>query len=138
MWNLIRLGRITGNPQMENRAMETGRAFFGNLREHPSGHCLFMVAFDSLMAPSLEIVISGKTGSEDTDEMIGALRHRYLPGATIIFRPAGEDSQDIVRLAPFTRDQLPLDGRATAYICTAHACRRPVTAIPEMLQLLEE
>jgi uncharacterized protein YyaL (SSP411 family) len=136
MWNLVRLGRITGNPEMENRAMETGRAFFGNLHEHPSGHCLFMIAYELLMAPSLEIVISGETGSEDTEAMLCALRRHYLPGAAIIFRPAGDDSLDIVRLAPFTKDHLPVNGWAAAYICTAHACQRPVTDIPEMLQLL--
>ncbi|MBN1613979.1 MAG: thioredoxin domain-containing protein, partial [Deltaproteobacteria bacterium] len=89
LWNLIRLGRITGNPHRENRAMEISRAFSGNLREHPSGHSLFMVAFDALMAPSLEIVISGKKGSADTEAMLDTLRHLYLPGAVILFRPPG-------------------------------------------------
>ncbi|MBN1614411.1 MAG: thioredoxin domain-containing protein, partial [Deltaproteobacteria bacterium] len=89
-----------------------------------------------LMAPSLEIVISGKKGSADTEAMLDTLRHLYLPGAVILFRPPGDDSQDIVDLVPFTRDQRPVDGRSTAYICTAQACQRPVTDVSEMLALL--
>ena len=68
--------------------------------------------------------------------MLRALRTRFLPGAVVLFRPSDQPDPPIARLAPFTRDQNGLDGRATAYVCLNHACKSPTTDPAEMLGLL--
>ena len=41
----------------------------------------------------------------------------------------------LTRLAPYTADQTPIDGRATAYVCRHFACDAPVTSADELQSL---
>ena len=136
MLNLIRLARMTANHELEEQAAQISRAFAGSVCKSPAGHTQFMVALGFLEKPSYEIVIAGKTGAEDTEKMIGELRRHFLPNAVFIFRPAAESSEDIVRIAPFTKDLDPVHGSATAYVCTDFTCHRPTTDPGEMRRLL--
>ena len=54
----------------------------------------------------------------------------------MVLRPADEDELDIVALAPFTRYQLPVDGRAAAHVCRGGSCQPPTTDVAKMLELL--
>ena len=49
---------------------------------------------------------------------------------------ADEEAPDITRLAKFTKHQLSIDGKATAYVCLDYACKMPATNTKEMLKLL--
>ncbi len=136
LMNLIRLGRMTGDHRREAEAAELSRAFAGSLQQAPSAHAQWMIALELLAAPSREVVIAGRPGSEDTNAMLAVLRGSYLPGMTFLFRPEGEEVPAIAEIAPFTREMGVLNGRASAYVCTGHFCRPPVTDPRELAALL--
>jgi uncharacterized protein YyaL (SSP411 family) len=136
MWNLLRMGRITGNIEMEERAMRIGKAFSGMVRQGPSNFTQLMVALDFWVGPHREVVISGDPKGEDTRAMIRALMRRFVPNKVVLLRPDGEEDRAIVRIAPFAAEQTSLDGRATAYVCENYACKLPTTDVEEMLALL--
>ncbi len=136
MLNLIRLARMTGNHDMEEQAWLMSRTFARSVRQSPAGHTQFMIALAFLVNPSYEIVITGKRGSDDTETMMAERNRLFLPNAVVIFRPEGAASADIARIAPFTKDMTPIDGKATAYICTNFACHKPTTDVNVMLRLL--
>jgi uncharacterized protein YyaL (SSP411 family) len=136
MLNLIRLARITGSHEMENQAEEIVRTFSGSVRKSPAGHAQFMTALGFLEYPSYEVVIAGTPGAKDTEKMIGEVRRHFLPNAVVIFRPAAEAAEEMVRLAPFIKDLEPVHGTATAYVCTGFTCHRPTTDPGEMFRLL--
>ena len=138
LMNLIRLGRMTGDPRREGEAAELSRAFAGSLQQTPSAHAQWMIALELLAAPSREVVIAGRSGEKDTVEMLAVLRRSYLPNLTFLLRPEGEDAPAITKIVPFTREMRALDGRAAAYVCTGFACRRPVTDPSELVALLDE
>ena len=69
--------------------------------------------------------------------MVEALRGQFAPNKVVLFRPSGEDRPEISNLAPFTRFQRSIDGRATAYVCRDYACELPVTDSEQMLRLLQ-
>ena len=134
--NLLRLGRVTANPDFEARAQAIGRALSREARQSPSSFTFLMMAVDFGVGPTLEIVIAGNPQREDTREMLQTLRNEFLPSAVIVLRPADEDSPGIVRLAEFTRGLQSQGGRATVYFCQNCRCELPTTDPKKVRELL--
>jgi uncharacterized protein YyaL (SSP411 family) len=81
-------------------------------------------------------VIAGKAGDADTEAMLSAVRRAFRPATTVVFHPVGDAGKEIEKAAPFVKEQLPINGKATAYVCENYACREPVTDLGELLGLL--
>jgi uncharacterized protein YyaL (SSP411 family) len=136
MWNMIRLGQLSSNPQLLDRAYETGSAFFTTVRQSPAAYAELMVAFDLAFGPSYEVVVAGSPGARDTKLMLRALRTHFLPHVAVIMRPTDEELPEIMQIAEFTRDHQGIEGKAAAYVCVNGACRLPTTDIQNMLNFL--
>jgi len=137
MMNLIRLARMTGGQALEETAGTVGRTLSFEVEKFPSSHAFLLMAVMFQVWGSSEVVISGDPETEDARAMMEALRRTYAPNKVVLSRPAGPDEPEIVQIAEFTQNQLPLNGRATAYICENRVCRRPVTDVGEMIRLLK-
>ena len=139
--DLLRIARLTGDNAYEARAEELLRAFAKDIERAPSAFSEMLIAHDFATGPSFEIVIAGRLDADDTRAMLRALRERFLPNAVIVFRPdggpEGESEPPIARLAPYTRDQKCLGGKATAYVCRDFACAAPTNDPGKMIELLE-
>jgi uncharacterized protein YyaL (SSP411 family) len=136
MLNLLRLGRITANSSLEEKAAAIGRAFVDNVRQAPSAYIQLMIAVDFAVGPSYEVVIAGDRQAAETREMLQAIRSRFIPNKVVVWLPPGPESSEVKRLAPFTADHEMVQNGATAYVCTNYECQRPVTNTTEMLFLL--
>ncbi len=132
--NLLRIGRITGDAEMEKKAAAIFSAFSAYVGRYPAGACQLMCALDFALGPSYEIVIAGKPGAEDAQTMLKALRSKFAPNKIVLFRADGDKDPAIARIAPFTKDQTALGGKATAYVCQNYACKAPTTDIGAMLE----
>jgi uncharacterized protein YyaL (SSP411 family) len=137
MNNFLRLSRITGSADYEEKAAGIMKAFSGQVKGFPSGYTQFLCSLDFALGPSHEIVVAGPSASDGTRKMLNALRTRFMPNQVVLFRPSDEDSSEIDEVAEFIRHHGPLDGKATAYVCLDHACKTPTTDVNEMLALLE-
>jgi len=138
LFNLLRLARLTGRTDLEERAAEISKAFSGQISQFPSGYTQFLSSVDFGIGPAYEIVVSGPPASPETEEMIKVLRGRYIPNGVFILRPSDENPPEICSLAPFTEQQLPLNGRTTVYLCHGNTCETPTTSITEVLTLIEK
>jgi uncharacterized protein YyaL (SSP411 family) len=136
MLNLLRLGRMTAKPDWEEKAAAIGRAFSGSVRQSPRAHTQLMVALDFGLGPCYEVVIAGNAEAEDTKAMIRALRAHFLPNKVVLLNPGEQDSPGISQLAPFTREQSSIEGKATAYVCLSYNCKLPTMDVGKMLELL--
>jgi len=134
--NLLRLSRITGNSRLEDAARRLARAFAAAVRQNPAAHTQFMTGLGFAEIPSSEVVVVGKRNDTDTKLMLDELQCRFLPHAIVVFRPADETYATITHIAPFTKDMKPIEGKATAYVCSNFVCSKPTTDIQEMLMLL--
>jgi uncharacterized protein len=128
--NLIRLARMTGDPEWESQAERQLRAFAETVKHSPIAHSFFLTAAQWALGPTKEIVIVGKKDAEDTRQMIQQAHRTYLPDAVLLFKPEGEPTEILDTIAPFTKEQHTLDGRATVYVCEHHACHAPATKWP--------
>ena len=136
MLNLIRLGRITANSALEEKAARIGKTFSTTLKEYPSAHTQLMVALDFAFGPSYEIVIVGNKQSTDTQQMLASIRNVFVPNKVVIHRPPKEASSPIAHIAAFTENLKTLDGKTTAYVCTNYTCQFPTTDIKKVHELL--
>ena len=137
MLDLLRLSRITGRSDLEQKAIGVSRAFARNIGQIPSAYSQLMVALEFLAGPQFEIVVAGKPGGQDTKEMLDAVRRSFLPNRVLLLRPQGAGSGAIAAIAPYTKDMKADGGRATAYVCRNFACAKPVRTVDEMLGLLK-
>ncbi len=72
----------------------------------------------------------------DTERLLNELRKSFLPNKVVLFRPSNGDSSEIADIAPYTRDQKTLDGKATAYVCANFSCEMPTSDPNKMMELL--
>jgi uncharacterized protein YyaL (SSP411 family) len=136
MLNLLRLSRITADLGLEDTTYGLERAFSKLIQKLPSGYTQCLSALDFGIGPTYEVVIAGNYGASDTKHMLEELRTYFIPNKVLVFRPEGEDSE-ITSLATYTKTQVPIEGKATAYICQNFECQLPTTEINEVLKMLK-
>ena len=135
MLNLLRLSRVTADPELEDRAQGLERAFSKLIQKIPSGYTQFLSALDFGLGPAYQVVIAGKHKSPDTEHMLEELWAYFIPNKVLVFRPEGKDPE-ITNLATYTKEQFPIGGKATAYVCQNYECQLPTTEVDEMLKML--
>ena len=47
-----------------------------------------------------------------------------------------QQAKIIEELAPFIKDQKPMSGKTTIYVCTNHVCQLPITDIARLKKML--
>jgi hypothetical protein len=134
MYALYLLGRMTANLELEETAERIHRALAGSVTRSPAASPSFLTGVELMLGEKIEVVIAGVPGAEDTAAMVRKIYSHYIPGSVVILRPSGEETPEIAEIAGFTRDMVMIGGRATAYVCTNHACRIPTTDPDKMLQ----
>jgi uncharacterized protein YyaL (SSP411 family) len=122
LMNLVRLARMTGDEQYEKKAQDLLRSVADDVSLAPSASPHLLSALDFVLGPSLEIVLAG----DDPAAMRRAVFTRFVPNKVVMHRPKG-NAPPITAIAPFTKDQRPLGGKTTAYVCTNYLCRLPTT-----------
>jgi len=134
--NLIRLSRISGDTKFEKYISKLEKAFSRTIEGVPIGYTAFLSAVYYLLGKSYEIVICGDRNSENTKNMIRALNKEFIPNKVVVFNPINEDNSEIIKIAPYIKDEKAVEGKATAYICKNFACGMPITNVTEMLKSL--
>lgn len=135
-YNLLRLSRLLSRAYYEDKALQIGEAFASQINQLPQGHTQLMSGLLGAEGGSSEVVIAGYRDSPDTREMIQSLRGEYHPDVVVLLRSADPDER-LFELVPVLREQVPQEGRATAYVCQDFQCSAPTTDAAIMLKLLE-
>ena len=129
----LRLGHLTGEPALLERAAGMARTFAGAVARAPSAHAMWLVALDLDLGPTREVVIAGPRGRADTERLLAVAREGFRPRTSVLLKPPdGDEGARLETLAPFTVGHAPLEGAAAAYVCSGFACRRPTSDASEM------
>jgi uncharacterized protein len=137
MLNLIKISRLTEDPNLELMANKMETAFSEDIKRTLTGHTMFISAVNFKVGPSYEVVVVGETGALDTEEILKILKHSYIPNKVLIFKDSNSP-QDANEIAESIEYKKSIDGKATAHICAGGSCRIPTTDIGEMLRLLDQ
>ena len=134
--NLLRLGRMCGNPDWEKMADRMIRSFAGSIGEYPMAHTHLMIGLDYLLGPTQEIVIAGDPQDRTTREIITYLQQKFLPFKILLLRPDGEAARGIFSLCPFLEAMKPGKDGVSVYICEGYSCKTPVTKFADLQRAL--
>jgi hypothetical protein len=133
MQNLLRLSRLTGDAQLAAEAAALADHFAGIAQRAPAGVLHLLSGVLMAESPGREIVLAGERDSDAASAMLAAVRRHYRPNDVLLWQEPA-----IERLAPFTKGQHAVDGRATAYVCENFHCNLPVTNTADLQRLLQE
>ena len=133
--NLLRLARMTGRTDLEEKAAEIGRGFSSEINSQPSAYTQFLSALDFIVGPAVEVVLVGGKESADTRAMLNKLNKAFIPNKVVLLKDEEdlEEAEKLQKLSPFTANQKSLQGKTTAYVCRNFACRTPITDAEHIL-----
>lgn len=134
--NALRLGRITGDIELEKISEQIIKSFGETINQYPSGYTQFLSAVDFALGPTKEIVVAGEPDTNDTKQILVEIWKRFLPRKVLLLHSMKDES--IEEIAKFVKEQNTINGKATVYICENYACKTPATDINTIIQLLRE
>jgi len=134
--NLLRLSQMTDNKVLLDRAETILSVMGGHLRKAPSAMPQMLVAFEFHLARPRQVIVAGSPDHPDTRAMIRAVRRRFIPNMVLLLADGAEGQTELARQFQFIRDCVPLQGKATAYVCEGNTCKLPTSDVETLLSIL--
>ncbi len=134
--NLLRLGRMMGDPSLEQRGEMILDHFSSLVSDYPSAYTQFLNAVDFAVGPGQEVVIVGDPTAPDHRGMLEAVHRKFGPRRVVVGAPVDEGKPRVVRLCPYVESMGAVDGKTTVYLCENYACRKPVNDLESLRQAL--
>jgi len=133
---LLKLGRLTMNQHFTEQGGKVLEFFSSQLKESPAYSAAMLTALDFRLGPTQEIVIAGNVEATDTKQMLELLGSKFMPNAVVLLHEQGKKGTAIERIIPFVKNQTPIEGKATAYVCENYICNRPVNKIDDFEKMI--
>lgn len=135
---LVRLYHISFDKTYLETVDKLFDAFAENIRQRPSAYTQLLTAFDFRIGPSAEIVIAGSKQDKSTAHLTDSVYRVFYPNRVIIHRDTDDQQRaTIEKIAPFIKNQPPVNDQSTAYFCVNSVCKKPTIDIKEWEGLLE-
>ncbi len=133
--NFLRLARLTGNSQLEEKAQQQFQTFGGYLSNAPRGYTFFLTALLFANSPSKEVVLVGDEEAPEMHEMLATLRADFHPFTSSLLYSAA--NQDLETIAPFLKDYQKGPEAVEAYVCEKFACQSPISSPEDLREKLD-
>lgn len=135
--NLLRLFQLTNEPRYLEGAGDILMAVNRYLHAYSPGYCYHVInlfRFYNRLAPTIVVALNDQR--EFYDEIYEKIFRKCIPHRAVIWRENNDDR--LFKLIPFSKEQVPVDGRTTVYICHDRVCKKPLNDIKEILEAIEK
>ena len=132
--NLLRLGQLQNNSEWQRMARRLVESFSKEINRYPVALPHMLTAWQNINTKPSQIIIAGKRGAEDTETLLRIVDSNFSGPRLVLLAEGGENQHYLAKRLPFMETAVPLEGRATAYVCSDFTCKMPVTD-PKALQL---
>ena len=134
LFNLLRLGYLTGEEDLKQKSEQILHLFHGLLAEHPQGFANMLSGLSFFLDPE-EIGIIGPSNRPTTQSMVRTVHLAYLPNKILSFH----DSQEPLtpNWFPFLREKAMVDGPAV-FVCKGFSCLPPAKDEKELKKILRQ
>jgi uncharacterized protein YyaL (SSP411 family) len=133
--NLLKLYQLTGDPDFLNQAEDVLKAIEYYLANYSPGYIYSIMNVERYydrQAPTFVIALNQE--EEYRLDLLATLYKQYLPHKAVIWRQ--EKDTGLYELISFAREQPPIDGSTTLYVCREGVCEKPLVSINEMNQAI--
>ena len=126
--SLLKLARLTGRSDYEEKAILTLEMMSGQLERAPISAGLSLMALDFLLGPTHEIVyVHGVAETTGNPTFLEQIHQRFVPNKVIHLRPAQiSDVQLPVSIRDVLIGKTAVSDEPTAYLCQQGVCGPPV------------
>jgi uncharacterized protein YyaL (SSP411 family) len=124
---LLKLGRLTGRRDFEEKAVETLRMMAGTLSHFPTAAGQALIALDFLFGPAYEAVLIDGAETKTGDDLLAALYQRFIPNK-VVWRQSPEAPLP-AELAPLLTGKADVNNQTTLYLCREGTCQAPAVGV---------
>ena len=135
--NMFALSRLTGDAKWEEKAKDMIGTFAEAVKRQTSAFSYFLTGLEFALGKGAEVVIAGEANSPEVERMLSAARENFMPNSVVILKTS-KNAEKLSELAPFTGPLTPVEGKATAYVCTGFACKKPTSDPEELSKAMKE
>ena len=133
IFNLIRLGYLTGEESLKQKAEQTLHLFYNFLDQHPSGFTQMLSGLSFFLHPE-EIGIIGSKNDLKTKSMLKEVYLAYLPNKILSLRDPQEPIEG--NWFPFLMEK-GITEVPTAFVCKGFTCLPPAKDKEELMKILK-
>jgi uncharacterized protein YyaL (SSP411 family) len=131
---LLRLVKLTGRRDLQEKAEMTLRLYRGLLTEHPLAAGQMLIALDFHLGPVAEVAVVGDPQAEETRRVLRALRSGFRPHQVVALKAPGAAAPE--NLLPLLADK-EARGPVTTYVCRDFTCQAPLVGADAAEQALQ-
>jgi uncharacterized protein YyaL (SSP411 family) len=131
---ISRLYHLTGKIKWQNVLERQVSYLTQEVEKSPANYCFSLLAFQSILYPSTEIVCVSAEGS--ILEEIQILQRSRKPDVSMILKTPQNEAA-LSEAAPFTADYPVPPAGNNYYVCRNGACMKPVEGMDELRKVLE-
>jgi uncharacterized protein YyaL (SSP411 family) len=135
---LLKLGRLTMDQHFTDLGGKILETFSQQLEQSPAYSSAMLRALDFRLGPTQEIIIAGNADAPDVKQMLKLIHGKFLPNAVVLLHEPDKADSALYNTVPFIKNQIAIDGKATAYVCENYVCKKPVNNINEFENLIAE
>lgn len=135
--NLLKLYDLTGEEDYLSSAEDILKTAQKYINHYPAGyiyHLMNVNRYHNTHRPSIVIALNEQ--EDYRKELFELLHHHYIPHKTVIWRKANDKA--LFELLPGVKEQEPIAGKTTLYICHLGICKKPLTEFTEMKNAILE
>ena len=120
------LGRYTGEEKYRSAQKNLLESLCGSMGRYPAGSTYALTALISAVFGTKELVCASADGK--LPQPLAAVMSKYAPEMTLLLKTE-ENAKELEKIAPFTAQMQPQNGKSACYICQNGACSLPVTEL---------
>ncbi|HEY7308863.1 MAG TPA: thioredoxin domain-containing protein [Gemmataceae bacterium] len=125
---LLRLVKLTGRMDLQEKAETTLRLYRGLLGSHPLAAGQMLLALDFHLGPVQEIAIVGDLADADTRRVLRILNGSYQPHRVVALKTPDSDEKMLEETLPLLAGK-PSQGPVTVYVCRNFTCQAPLVGV---------
>jgi uncharacterized protein YyaL (SSP411 family) len=122
---LLRLAKLTGRADLQDRAEATLQLYSALLKTQPLAATQMLLALDFHLGPVQEFAVVGDPQAPDTRRVLRALHHGFRPNQVLALKPASGDTAALEALVPLLAGKRAQEG-VTTYVCENFTCQAPL------------
>ena len=126
---LLRLSTVTGKEQFRRSADRALSRFQPAMDKEPASHAYMLLAADSVINGTREVVISSKTAAK-AEPFVKVIRGSFMPDVTSLVL-TDANNKSISKLTPLAEGRSP-GSAARAFVCQNFACKLPAKTPAEL------
>jgi len=134
---LLRVARLTGRMDLEEKALATLKLFRGLLAASPAASAQMLIALDFHLGPVQEFAVIGDASAPSTRQALLLIRAGFRPRSVVAACPGEGDRQVADPLIGLLAGKEP-HGPVTTYICQNFACQAPLIGVEALAAELKE